>query len=571
MNFTSNVSFTTVSELNEQMLKVVLPVTVFVWTEAIVGFVGNILIIYVYYRSYEHCNFRYFVLFLAVYDLTSCLTTLPGELYAHFNWYSYQYDWMCKIKSFFNVFTAWGSAFTLLILAFDRCRKVCRPLGWQMHCDAAIKLCASGLILSILVSCPILFLWGKQTYTIQDLGLNVSICEKSGLYADKNYPFIYITCVYIVPVGSMMVVIIICNVLLARQLFCRMSDNKHAGPTFRIKRTVSQSSTTCVTNLSIASSEIHNTRSLMVTDNVSNTSTSTDQQTCFSHANGIGAQTTRKRQLKKCLSWGFGEFNHDYSSQRSVSALVIGMKFKRSTSVTNFGEIHRQLSCANIPGKQSAPLYSGVFENESNNSLNTNITTEGNNTDHSGIKVCQNRSNITLTSTNSTDTDGSIHSFPTTKRVRKYGYSKSFYSDNNIYIKHNQSKGSKKNVRKDSHMNCNKSSRSKSFSTGGKKSSLSCRKSSHSVGGVQRRIQKTWIILILTSVYIITTTVYITLVSRIAEKDGILKRLSDSDKAIYFFFLRLYFINSVINPILYGLMDPRFRAGVKLLFSPTAK
>ena len=214
----------TVEQLTEDLAKTVLPVTIFIGIEAIIGFIGNILILIVYAKWYVHCNFRYFVLSLSVYDFTSCITALPGEIFSQLNWYDYQHAWICKLKSYFNVFTAWGSAFTLLFLAFDRYRKICRPLEWQIHPSVALKLCVCGITLASLVSLPVIILWGKQSYqyTMNGITLNLSICEKSGQYADGEYPFIYVTCVYILQIGPMIFVISVFNTLIARKLFCNM-------------------------------------------------------------------------------------------------------------------------------------------------------------------------------------------------------------------------------------------------------------------------------------------------------------------------------------------------------------
>jgi hypothetical protein len=76
-----------------------------------------------------------------------------------------------------------------------------------------------------------------------------------------------------------------------------------------------------------------------------------------------------------------------------------------------------------------------------------------------------------------------------------------------------------------------------------------------SVGLRVRR--KTKIMLILTILFIITIILYSTLLSFIAK--NILKDMSGGSKTVYFFFFRLYFINHVINPILYGILDPHFK------------
>lgn len=76
---------------------------------------------------------------------------------------------------------------------------------------------------------------------------------------------------------------------------------------------------------------------------------------------------------------------------------------------------------------------------------------------------------------------------------------------------------------------------------------------------------KTKIMFVLTVMFIITTVCYISLVGKIAN-DDVLQELSDTSRTVYFFFLRLYFINHVVNPIVYGLLDPQFRKLLKQIF-----
>ena len=223
---------TLIQSINQRISHRLLPITILTGTEALLGLIGNVLILSVYSRFYQRCNFRYFVLFLAFYDLTSCLTALPGEMYLQLNWFNFRYDSICKIKSYFNVFTAWGSAFTLFLLAFDRYQKVCRPLTPSMQRSKALKLCITGVILSFLVSIPDAVLWGKQSFTFNyvhtegNYTLNLSICEKANKYKDEIYPFAYIVAVYILPIGIMALVICTVNILIAREMFCKKRKTK---------------------------------------------------------------------------------------------------------------------------------------------------------------------------------------------------------------------------------------------------------------------------------------------------------------------------------------------------------
>ena len=424
-----NQSGVTVDNLNERMLGSLLPVTIFIILELTIGFFGNCLILCVYLRAYTHCNFRYFVLFLAVYDLTSCFTTLPGEVYAHFNWYDYKFDWLCKVKSFFNVFTAWGSAFTLFLLALDRCMKICRPLNRQIRPVLARKLCILGFLLSISVSVPILFLWGLQSYTYKrdNIVAKVSICEKSSSHTSDNYPFIYISSVYSGPIGLMMGAISVCNIMLVRTLMRRM-----------FKYT-----------------EKNNNRIRILSF----------------HRNGIKNKNARKISLQQ----------NGIKTDSSFTSLTAAI----ANCVTQIATLDNAV----IPTSNSTINQS--TSNESQHSLEYEVDIKN--------------EEETLKNIDSPSVPGNF--------------------TNRIHTSH-----------------CGQTTRSYKI-----------------------KMRKTLIMLTLTSVYIVTMTTYICLVSMVAEKGSILRRLSEGENVVFFFFLRLYFVNSSINPILYGIMDPRFKNGLKQL------
>lgn len=427
MNFSSNIEFThIVLKLNENFAMTILPVSIFVGIESLVGFFGNILIIYVYGKFYTNTNFRCFVLCLAIYDLTSCLTTLPGEVYTQMNWYTFKYDWLCKLKSYFNVFTAWGSAFTLLLLSFDRCRKTTWPLAKQIRPSLAFKLCVSGIILSAIVSIPVTILWGRQFDTIEtnNVSMDISICEKSDAYADQIYPFLYINCVYNIPVGAMMLAICLLNVILMRSLL----SYKYPFETMSERETVNNSST----------------------DRSENGQTPESTTTTFTSDVNFSSTPMNVASVSPELSTG------------SAVSSPPRSQFDKSIHVDS------------------------VVSNE--NATATNKCLKGN----SGSTVLNRKCKSVMRSDDSERT-----------------------------------------------------------------------KTKRRVASVKRRALTT---IILSSAFVITITLYITLITLVSQKDNILKRLPSNEKAVFLFFLRLYFVNSAINPILYGLADPRFRNGLKKLF-----
>ncbi|XP_053376840.1 alpha-2A adrenergic receptor-like [Mercenaria mercenaria] len=50
-------------------------------------------------------------------------------------------------------------------------------------------------------------------------------------------------------------------------------------------------------------------------------------------------------------------------------------------------------------------------------------------------------------------------------------------------------------------------------------------------------------------------------------KDGFLESVNNSERSLYKFFFRFYLLNSVINPVIYGIFDPDFRNSFKRFFS----
>lgn len=225
---------TSLRELNDAMRQTVLPVTIFVGILTIMGFFGNVLVIFVFSRRYHMCNFRYFVLCLGILDFISSITTMPGEIVTQLHWYTYQWVVICKIKSFCNMFTVTGEAFTLLAIAVDRYRKVCRPLGRQIKPKMALLICGMIYFCSVIVSIPVPFFWGLHTanYTFQNETIRVSVCEKDERYVRSEKPFGYTICVMVI-LSISLISMLVLYIFVARKLLHDKKkyygDNKPIG------------------------------------------------------------------------------------------------------------------------------------------------------------------------------------------------------------------------------------------------------------------------------------------------------------------------------------------------------
>ena len=83
-----------------------------------------------------------------------------------------------------------------------------------------------------------------------------------------------------------------------------------------------------------------------------------------------------------------------------------------------------------------------------------------------------------------------------------------------------------------------------------------------SVSSKDKLRRRTLITFVFTAIFISTTIMYIIFSFRVAN-DNATQSLSFRQLAAFLFVYRLYFINSVIHPILYGVLDPRFRKTLK--------
>jgi len=206
--------------LNKEMRTVVMPVSIFVGILIVFGFFGNIFVLYVFVKRYHDCSFRYFVLCLALLDFISTLTTMPGEILTQQFWYMYpNYTEICKVKSFFNMFTISGEALCLLTIAVDRYLKVCRPFGRQIKPKRARVLCVVFYVAALVLSFPVALMWRVQHREQEFRGrmIEVRICLKDEKYTDTPQPYAYITSVESI-VGLCLVLMFVLYIFVAKKL-----------------------------------------------------------------------------------------------------------------------------------------------------------------------------------------------------------------------------------------------------------------------------------------------------------------------------------------------------------------
>lgn len=142
----------TVEEDRDQIYVCVVYLSVF----AIVGVVGNALVLYVFSNQKQKLTSTIFILTLAGTDFVTCLVTIPFTIGVELADFYVGYDSVCKFYQFLVTMTVPFSAFVMVAIAVDRYLCICHPFLHVMtikraECIVAC-LCVFAVILGILSS-----------------------------------------------------------------------------------------------------------------------------------------------------------------------------------------------------------------------------------------------------------------------------------------------------------------------------------------------------------------------------------------------------------------------------------
>ena len=203
------------SQLNAEEKLRQIPLVLFLTVLAVTGFLGNVLVCFIYGRVYKISNSRTFIMCLAVVDLFTCAIGIPMEIATSMDQYQFHSPWICKISRFTNIFTTITSAIVLVLIAMDRYRKICRSLEWQITNKHSRILCVVSVLAGLLLSWPALPLYGiKSAELVLSPIVNGTATECSIDDAFKNTPLPLVyealhTMVFLVGVCSLVILYIL--------------------------------------------------------------------------------------------------------------------------------------------------------------------------------------------------------------------------------------------------------------------------------------------------------------------------------------------------------------------------
>ena len=169
------------SLLQERSADIALGSTILIIIGALVGMIGNSLIIHFYFFRIKERGERYFIPLLAIVDFTGCITSSSFYVMDNTFLFNYPSSAACRLLSFLQICIPGISGHVLLIISIQRYLLICKPFGPKM--TLFWKRFAFGIacIISIVYSVPLLKTSGVSEEDNASLGYNFTtyICRFS--------------------------------------------------------------------------------------------------------------------------------------------------------------------------------------------------------------------------------------------------------------------------------------------------------------------------------------------------------------------------------------------------------
>ena len=157
------------------------------------GLVRNIHVLIVFTCKVKSSNHKTFICCLCLIDMIACTIGMPTTILDLANPLTFPNSIFCKIMANSNYFMCISSALVLLLVTFDRYRKICHPLGWQLNHNNAKTACIITLLVSYGLSLPSVFIFGSNTVEVMTLYSNLTgvCCSTDDKYITSNFATVF--------------------------------------------------------------------------------------------------------------------------------------------------------------------------------------------------------------------------------------------------------------------------------------------------------------------------------------------------------------------------------------------
>ena len=222
-------------QLNDDKVRAYAPAIAFSAIVVVCGILGNALSVAFYGFKVPRTSTNIIITVLAVVDFTTCIV-LSDEILELCFTVTFKSVGGCKTMYFFNHSLVLMSVFTLLLVAVDLFRKICRPFAWQFSIFTLKVSFASIVVLSVVSSVRDLVILDvvrvNVTYSGKEIQAYYCTHSKAKSLANTVKAFQYIDFLYLVVVVVSTVILYSC---IAKSLWkSRKAIKQHKKQSFVI-------------------------------------------------------------------------------------------------------------------------------------------------------------------------------------------------------------------------------------------------------------------------------------------------------------------------------------------------
>lgn len=519
-------TFLTLDKMDSAEVKLLIPTIIYLVFISVFGMLGNSFVIHIYRTRYKLSNSQCFILCLSAIDLFSCCVAIPLEVATILKQYNFDNVLLCKFSRCFNTLGTCSASFILLFIAIDRFRKVCKPFGWQIKANIAKFLSVLSVVLGAFVAWPAIFIYGKKTIEIPQFNMTGTECSTADEMGDSALPFIY-------ALGFGL--LFITGIVVMSILYCFIGNEvkKHAQ-----KMKLQASSSMMIPATSSVLSGRNSVLSCEIAPDM-------PKYEVAYKKNCTSCETNNKTLENRRRSKKFGQDNDDSSTDKKD-------KKDFELSYTQESNEKNDLSVEKTPQEISSNgVKRKLNHSESDDSgikIKYDNECEEKETDIKNPKEGHQDNHVEDKTTDET-TDRKAELSPTSSEE----------------ILPQQQNNIRKSISSIGGRISNVILRMTSITSGDRSQSSGTLKKTQFLK--QARARKTaFLMFIITLAFIISFLPHLFLMIMRQIKDNFVDGLSDRNRAVYKFFLRSYFLNCAINPIIYSVCDSRFRSAIKEIF-----
>lgn len=210
----------TLDELSKIKAAHLVPAVLYLCLLMVVGILGNACVLIIFYFRFSASTHRTFILVLAFYDFMACTLGAPWTIVESFFAYNYTDAVSCKIFRFILYYTCIASSLTLVLIAFERHRKICTPLKTQFTVPMAKRaLFVVTIVISSLSACPAFVFYGNATVYTGVNGYTGTRCFITDYYEHDapGWPMAFNVYLLVLAFVSTLCMTV-CYVMIARQV-----------------------------------------------------------------------------------------------------------------------------------------------------------------------------------------------------------------------------------------------------------------------------------------------------------------------------------------------------------------